>query len=82
MLEGELVLVEIEGETPMGPGDAATFPAGVANGHHLVNRIDPRSPFWWSARGLARALPLSRHRPDVRRRRYRATLYQQSGDAY
>ena len=27
-----------EGETILGPGDAATFKAGVANGHHLVNR--------------------------------------------
>ena len=25
-------------ETAMGPGDAATFKAGVADGHHLVNR--------------------------------------------
>ena len=38
MLEGELMLVESNGETPMLPGDAATFPAGVANGHHLVNK--------------------------------------------
>jgi uncharacterized cupin superfamily protein len=38
VLEGELVLVEDDGETTLGPGDAATFKAGVANGHHLVNR--------------------------------------------
>ncbi|MFW6077174.1 MAG: cupin domain-containing protein [Hyphomicrobiales bacterium] len=38
VLEGELVLVEDEGETILGPGDAAAFKAGVANGHHLVNR--------------------------------------------
>jgi uncharacterized cupin superfamily protein len=38
MLEGELVLIENEGETVMRPGDAAGFKAGVANGHHLVNR--------------------------------------------
>ena len=38
MLEGELVLVEDGGETIMRPGDAAGFKAGVANGHHLVNR--------------------------------------------
>lgn len=40
ILEGELVLVEDDGETVLGPGDAATFKAGVANGHHLVNRSD------------------------------------------
>ena len=38
VLEGELVLVEDDGETTLAPGDAATFKAGVANGHHLVNR--------------------------------------------
>ena len=38
LIEGELVLVENDGETPLGPGDAAGFKAGVANGHHLVNR--------------------------------------------
>ncbi len=38
VLEGELVLVEDEGETMLRAGDAATFKAGVANGHHLVNR--------------------------------------------
>jgi uncharacterized cupin superfamily protein len=38
VLEGELVLVEDDGETVLGPGDAAAFKAGVPNGHHLVNR--------------------------------------------
>jgi uncharacterized cupin superfamily protein len=38
MLEGELVLIEDEGETVLKPGDAAGFKAGVANGHHLINR--------------------------------------------
>ncbi len=33
-----VVLVEDEGETVLRPGDAAAFKAGVANGHHLVNR--------------------------------------------
>ena len=40
MVEGEAVLVEYGGETVMRPGDIAVFPAGVANGHHLVNRSD------------------------------------------
>jgi uncharacterized cupin superfamily protein len=38
VLEGELILVENDGETAMRPGDAAGFKAGVANGHHFVNR--------------------------------------------
>ncbi len=38
VLEGEVVLIEDGGETPLTAGDAAAFKAGVANGHHLVNR--------------------------------------------
>jgi uncharacterized cupin superfamily protein len=38
VIEGELVLCEDDGETILGPGDAAAFKAGVANGHCLVNR--------------------------------------------
>jgi len=38
VLEGELTLIEDEGETILKPGDAAGFKAGVANGHCLVNR--------------------------------------------
>jgi len=38
MLEGEAVLVEDDAETVLKAGDAATFKAGVANGHMLVNR--------------------------------------------
>ncbi len=40
ILSGEVVLVEDEGESVLKSGDAATFKAGVANGHHLVNRSD------------------------------------------
>lgn len=36
--EGQCVLVEDQGETPMGPGDCAAFPANSGNGHHFVNR--------------------------------------------
>jgi uncharacterized cupin superfamily protein len=38
VLEGELVLIEDEGETVLQPGDAAGFKANVPNGHHLVNK--------------------------------------------
>ena len=40
MLEGELVLIEDEGETIMRPGDAAGFKANSGNGHHFINRSD------------------------------------------
>lgn len=38
LLEGELVLVSDAGEQMLGAGMAAGFPAGKADGHHLVNR--------------------------------------------
>jgi uncharacterized cupin superfamily protein len=38
VLEGEVVLVEDEGEQTLGPGDCAGFKAGTRNGHHLQNR--------------------------------------------
>ena len=37
MIAGEAVLVEDEGRTILGPGDICTWPAGVRNGHHLIN---------------------------------------------
>jgi uncharacterized cupin superfamily protein len=40
MLEGEAVLIEDGGRTPMRPGDMAAWPKGVQNGHHLVNESD------------------------------------------
>lgn len=39
MLDGHAVLVE-DGETPLGPGDAAAWPAGLGVGHRLDNRSD------------------------------------------
>ena len=38
VLEGELTLVTDAGDQVLTPGMAAGFPAGVADGHHLVNR--------------------------------------------
>ena len=38
VLEGEVVLVSDAGEQTLGPGQFAGFPAGRADGHHLVNR--------------------------------------------
>jgi uncharacterized cupin superfamily protein len=38
MLDGELLLIDDNGETLLRAGDAAGFKAGDGNGHHLVNR--------------------------------------------
>ncbi len=45
MLSGELVLVEEDGESIMRFGDVAGFKAGVANGHHMVNRSNEEAKF-------------------------------------
>ena len=45
MLEGELVLIEDAGETPLKAGDACGFKANSRNGHHLVNRTDRDAVF-------------------------------------
>jgi uncharacterized cupin superfamily protein len=40
VLEGEVVLITDAGEEVMHAGDCAGFKAGVADGHHIVNRSD------------------------------------------
>lgn len=45
VLSGEVVLIEDSGETALQAGDAAAFPAGAANGHHLVNRSNEDAVF-------------------------------------
>ena len=62
VLEGELTLIEDEGETILKAGDAAGFKAGVANGHCLVNRSGATQSSSRSARGRrasARIIPTS-----------------------
>ena len=43
--EGQLVLIEDDGETMLHPGDCMAWPAGVENGHQLVNRSDAEARF-------------------------------------
>jgi uncharacterized cupin superfamily protein len=38
VLQGTLTPLEDTGEAELGPGDCAVFPAGVANGHCLLDR--------------------------------------------
>jgi uncharacterized cupin superfamily protein len=40
ILEGQVVLIEDDGETLLKPGDAAGFKANNPNGHHLINKSD------------------------------------------
>jgi uncharacterized cupin superfamily protein len=40
VIEGELVLVENDGETMLRAGECAAFPKNSGNGHHLINRSD------------------------------------------
>ncbi|MBO9574224.1 MAG: cupin domain-containing protein [Sphingobium sp.] len=45
MLDGEAMLIEDGGETILRSGDMAAWPAGVRNGHHVVNRSDADCSF-------------------------------------
>jgi len=38
VLEGELTLIEDDGETVLRAGDCAAFPKNTCNGHHLINK--------------------------------------------
>jgi len=38
VLEGEVTLVENDGETILRAGECAAFPKNTGNGHHLINR--------------------------------------------
>jgi len=45
VVSGELVLVDDDGEHVLGAGMCAGFPAGVRNGHHVINRSDQPASF-------------------------------------
>jgi uncharacterized cupin superfamily protein len=59
LLEGEVVLIEENGETVLKPGDAAGFKANVPNGHHLVNRSGATRSIWKSARASSSSARIS-----------------------
>ena len=61
ILEGEAVLIEESGETPMRAGDCAAFPKGVADGHHLVNRGEAPCVFI----AVGRIAETDCHYPDI-----------------
>jgi uncharacterized cupin superfamily protein len=45
VLEGELTLITGAGEQVLEAGMAAGFPAGVEDGHHLINRSDAMATY-------------------------------------
>jgi uncharacterized cupin superfamily protein len=45
VLDGELILIENDGETVLRAGDAAGFKANVPNGHQLINRSDREATY-------------------------------------
>ncbi len=45
MTEGHCIMVTDQGETEMGPGDCAAFPANTPDGHHFINRTDQPASF-------------------------------------
>lgn len=62
VLEGELVLIEDDGEIALKPGDCAGFKAGVPNGHQLVNRSQQDARYLEIG---TRAASERAHYPDV-----------------
>ncbi len=61
MISGHAVLIENDARTPMGPGDCAAFPAGVANGHHLINESNADCVFI----AVGRKTSSDCHYPDI-----------------
>jgi len=45
VLEGELTLVEDQGEAVLRAGDCAAFAKGSGNGHHLINRSPAKAVY-------------------------------------
>lgn len=45
VLEGEVTLIEDDGETVLRAGDCAAFPKGSGNGHHMINRSDAEAVY-------------------------------------
>lgn len=62
VLKGEVVMIENEGESILRAGDCAAHKAGVANGHHLVNRSQGKVVFLVVG---TRAQTETVHYPDI-----------------
>ena len=75
VVSGELVLVTDAGEQPMRKGMVAGFPAGRADGHHLINRSGQPAVYLeigTASSRMGRSIPTSTwNRPFPRRPRLR-----------
>ena len=45
VLQGDLTLIDDDGETPLRIGDSVAFPAGDENGHTIANNSDHEARF-------------------------------------
>ena len=83
ILEGELVLIEDDGEVLLRPGDAAGFKTGVPNGHHLINKIATRRRLSRDRHARAvRPRAISGCRLDLVRNAGKTMLTHKSGEPY
>ena len=64
VISGEATVVEEDGAHPLGPGDAACWPAGEANAHQVVNRSDAPCTYLIFGTRMAREVI---HYPDLGR---------------
>ncbi len=64
VLSGEATVIEDDGEHPLHPGDAACWPAGAANAHHVVNRSEEPCAYLIFGTRMARDIT---HYPDAGR---------------
>ena len=64
VISGEATVIEEDGAHPLGPGDAACWPAGAANAHQVVNRSDAPCTYLIFGTRMAREVV---HYPDLGR---------------
>ncbi len=67
VLAGEVTVTENDGEHVLHPGDAASWPAGVPNAHHVSNRSDAPCSYLIVGTRLTRDVC---HYPDLGRTLY------------
>ncbi len=67
VISGEATVIEEDGAHPLGPGDAACWPAGAENAHQVVNRSDTPCTYLIFGTRMAREVI---HYPDLGRTGY------------
>ncbi len=63
IISGHPVLIDDSGETQLSPGDVTAHPAGIANGHHMINRS--KADVVYLVVGSRRPEVDSGHYPDI-----------------